>query len=112
MAASAGKAGANVSPVEIVYIRRCVCFVLRSTVGRWLNEKAECNVAKELGRFIAEQMNQLDLTMEAGLDRPLSVDAAAYQHSIACALQELACLVGQVGTAVAPLFTEASGTLS
>lgn len=57
-------------------------------------------------------MQILDISMDASmLERNLSAETSASQHLLFCALQELASLARQIGTALAPLFVEASGIM-
>ncbi len=43
--------------VDAVYSRRCVTFILRSTLGGMLGEKAQVSACKELCHVITKQMN-------------------------------------------------------
>ena len=43
--------------VDAVYSRRCVTFILRSTLGGMLGEKAQVSACKELCNIITKQMN-------------------------------------------------------
>lgn len=51
--ASHGKA--THTPVDAAVTRRCIAFILRSTVGSLLGEKAQTNAAKQLSLAVATQ---------------------------------------------------------
>lgn len=44
------------SHIDAVYSRKCINFILRSTLGRMLGEKAQTTACKELIVIIAKQM--------------------------------------------------------
>uniref|UniRef100_A0A914XTE3 HEAT repeat-containing protein 5B n=1 Tax=Plectus sambesii TaxID=2011161 RepID=A0A914XTE3_9BILA len=97
--------------IEVVNMRRCVAYALRATVGAMLAEKAQVTACKEIGTLLAEQLNTIDYNIEPGVDRVLTVDVYCNAQATICALQELACLVKQIGSSVTPLFVEASGIM-
>ena len=43
--------------VEAVYSRKCVTFILRSTIGKMLGEKSQSGACKDLTHLIIKQMN-------------------------------------------------------
>lgn len=43
--------------VDAVYARKCVLFIIRSSIGGLLGEKAQIAAAKEICQIIVKQMN-------------------------------------------------------
>ncbi|XP_039260448.2 HEAT repeat-containing protein 5B-like [Styela clava] len=100
------------SHVEAVYSRRCVVFILRSTVGRMFGEKQQRKAAKELCNAITEQMNQVGIALtDTGGNNPSSMDISPSQHMLVCATHELGCLVKSLGTSAAPLVAEPASSI-
>lgn len=95
--------------VDAVYSRRCVTFILQSTLGQMLGEKAQVSACKELCRIIAKQMNAVD-PVEGGNDSKGS-DVFVSQHVLICALQELGSLVRTLSSCSAPLLGESSANM-
>ena len=52
-----GSPKATPTHVDAVYARKCVLFILRSTIGALLGEKAQIAAAKEISQIIIKQMN-------------------------------------------------------
>uniref|UniRef100_A0A3B4UBB4 HEAT repeat-containing protein 5A n=1 Tax=Seriola dumerili TaxID=41447 RepID=A0A3B4UBB4_SERDU len=67
---------ATQTPGDAVVTRRCVSFVLRSTLGSLLGEKAQTNAAKQLCLAVASQRRT----------RVSSADVSARQHVLVCCL--------------------------
>lgn len=51
--------GFTAGHLEVVYIRRCIMFIIRSTVGKMLSETSQIAGCKVLGILVAEQINAL-----------------------------------------------------
>ncbi|VDM38431.1 unnamed protein product [Toxocara canis] len=96
---------------EVVYMRRCIGYILRSTVGAMLSEQAQIAVCKQLGAILADCINSFDYNPDPGVDRVLGPEAYASAQASIAILLEISCLVRQIGTAVTPLFVEASGIM-
>lgn len=63
--ASHGKA--THTPVDAAVTRHCISFILRSTVGSLLGEKAQTNAAKQLSLAVATQKQAIgELTGKLG----------------------------------------------
>ncbi|MFH4979590.1 hypothetical protein AB6A40_006299 [Gnathostoma spinigerum] len=102
----------NVSQAtEVVYMRKCVSFILRRTVGTILSEQAQITVCKQLGAILADCINSFDYNLDPGIEHVLGPEAFASSEASTTVLLELSCLVRQIGTAVTPLFVEASGIM-
>ena len=48
---------ATTSHVDGVYSRKCINFILRSTLGRMMGEKAQIAACKELTQLVIKSMN-------------------------------------------------------
>ncbi|XP_069882496.1 HEAT repeat-containing protein 5A isoform X3 [Dipodomys merriami] len=99
---------ATQTQVDAVCCRRCVSFILRSTIGGLLGEKAQIAAAKEICQAIWKLKKVADAVLSDGnLETRLSsTDVAANQHMLVCALQELGNLIYNLGTTAAPLFQD------
>ncbi|CAG9536111.1 unnamed protein product [Cercopithifilaria johnstoni] len=98
--------------VEMVYMRRCICYILRSTVGTILGEQAQIAVCRQLGVILSDCINSfVDYNVDPGTERMLGPEAYISAQTAIVILSEISCLVRQIGTAVTPLFTEASGIM-
>ncbi|KAL3985776.1 hypothetical protein ACH3XW_40030 [Acanthocheilonema viteae] len=98
--------------IEVVYMRRCIGYILRSTVGTILGEQAQIAVCRQLGAILADYINSFaDYNVDPGAERILGPEAHASAQIAIVILSEISCLVRQIGTAVTPLFTEASGIM-
>lgn len=84
------------SHVDAVYSRKCINFVLRSTIGKMLGEKAQSSACKEIVHIIAKQMSTIDFNPENAKDS--NQETLFSQHLLVCALQELGSLVMSLGT--------------
>lgn len=122
-------------------MRRCVGYILRSTVGAVLGEQAQIAACKQLGMILADCVNTFgkviklslalqfvihqknflpclivvrlsDYSLDPGVERALGPEAYANAQTSVTILLEISCLARQIGTAVTPLFVEASGCRS
>ncbi|XP_028994426.1 HEAT repeat-containing protein 5A isoform X2 [Betta splendens] len=98
---------------DAVLTRCCVCFILRSTLGSLLSEKAQTNAARHLCFAVASQKRAIDAALADGNveTRVSSTDLAASQHILTCCLLELGRLVQGLGSTAAPLLTDGSTAL-
>uniref|UniRef100_A0A8C9HR74 HEAT repeat-containing protein 5A n=1 Tax=Piliocolobus tephrosceles TaxID=591936 RepID=A0A8C9HR74_9PRIM len=96
--------------IDAVCCRRCVSFILRTTIGGLLGEKAQLAVVKDICQAIWKLKKVMDAVMSDGNleTRVGSTDVAASQHMLVCALQELGNLIHNLGTTAAPLLQDSS----
>ncbi|XP_056666391.1 HEAT repeat-containing protein 5A isoform X5 [Monodelphis domestica] len=96
--------------MDAVCCRRCVSFILRTTIGSLLGEKAQIAAAKDICQAIWKLKKVADAVMSEGNleTRPGPADVAASQHVLVCALQELGNLIYGLGTTAAPLLQDSS----
>ncbi|XP_037078584.1 HEAT repeat-containing protein 5B-like [Pollicipes pollicipes] len=92
---------AAVTHVDSVYVRKCVLYILHSTLGRMLGEKTQFAACKELVSVVNKQVN-IDATAEAARESP---EHNSHQ-AIVCALQQLGSLVQGLGTAASNLISD------
>uniref|UniRef100_A0A667Y5F9 HEAT repeat-containing protein 5A n=1 Tax=Myripristis murdjan TaxID=586833 RepID=A0A667Y5F9_9TELE len=85
---------ATQTPADAAVTRRCVSFILRSSLGSLLSEKAQTNAAKQLWTRAVS-----------------AADVSASQHVLVCCLLELGSLVQGLGSTAAPLLTDSSTAL-
>ncbi|KAK9498320.1 hypothetical protein O3M35_002979 [Rhynocoris fuscipes] len=97
------------SHVDAVYSRKCINFILRSTFGRMLWERAQTAACKEIASIITSQMNSIDLSLENAKD--CNQETLFGQHLMVCALQEMASLILSLGTTANILFSEQSNNI-
>ncbi|XP_041668819.1 HEAT repeat-containing protein 5A isoform X4 [Cheilinus undulatus] len=104
---------ATQTPSDAVVTRRCVSFILRSTLGSLLGEKAQTNAAKQLCLAVAAQKKAIDAALSDGNveTRVSSADVSASQHVLVCCLLELGGLIQGLGSTAAPLITDSSTAL-
>ncbi|XP_028251322.1 HEAT repeat-containing protein 5A isoform X1 [Parambassis ranga] len=104
---------ATQTPGDAVVTRRCVSFILRSTLGSLLGEKAQINAAKQLCLTVASQKRAIDAAlMDGNMEtRVSSADVAASQHMLVCCLLELGGLIQGLGSTAAPLLTDSTTAL-
>ncbi|XP_038585677.1 HEAT repeat-containing protein 5A isoform X2 [Micropterus salmoides] len=109
--ASHGKA--TQTPGDAAVTRRCVSFILRSTLGSLLGEKAQTNAAKQLCLAVAAQKRAIDAALTDGNmeTRVSSADVSASQHVLVCCLLELGALIQGLGSTAGPLLTDSSTAL-
>ncbi|XP_033164377.1 HEAT repeat-containing protein 5B isoform X2 [Drosophila mauritiana] len=94
------------SHVDAVYSRKCISFILRSTIGKMLGEKAQSAACKELVHLVAKQMNSIDFNPENAKDS--NQETLFSQHLLVCALQELSSLLIGLGTTAQNLLGDQS----
>ncbi|CAD6191634.1 unnamed protein product [Caenorhabditis auriculariae] len=114
LAARCGHLAYSTNPAQISEastLRRCVSYMVRSTIGTMLGENAQLAACKHLGALLAHHINSFDYSVEPGAERSLGSDAYASGYAATVAVLELSALVRQIGTAVTPLFVEASGIM-
>ncbi|XP_058470663.1 HEAT repeat-containing protein 5A isoform X2 [Solea solea] len=104
---------ATQTPGDAAVTRRCVSFVLRSTLGSLLGEKAQINAVTQLCAAVATQNRAIDAAMTDGNmeTRVSSSDVSASQHVLVCCLLELGGLVQGLGSMATPLLTDSSTAL-
>ncbi|XP_073853299.1 HEAT repeat-containing protein 5A isoform X8 [Macaca fascicularis] len=85
---------ATQTQIDAICCRRCVSFILRTTIGGLLGEKAQLAVVKDICQAIWKLKKVMDV--------------AASQHMLVCALQELGNLIHNLGTTAAPLLQDSS----
>uniref|UniRef100_A0A674CE49 HEAT repeat-containing protein 5B n=1 Tax=Salmo trutta TaxID=8032 RepID=A0A674CE49_SALTR len=93
--------------VEAVYSRRCVSFMLRSTLGGLLGEKAQIAAGKDICQAISKQMRAV-VNDTSGENKAGAADVSASQHVMVCALKELGSLVQSLSATSSPLIQEPS----
>ncbi|XP_059505188.1 HEAT repeat-containing protein 5A isoform X2 [Stegostoma tigrinum] len=101
---------ATQTQIDAICCRRCVSFILRTTVGSLLGEKAQIAAAKEICQVVGKQKKAVDAAMsdtnmEIKLD---AMDVSASQHVLICALQEFGSLVQGLGSTAAPLLQDST----
>ncbi|VDM97337.1 unnamed protein product [Thelazia callipaeda] len=115
VAVTGGQKETRIGIALVVFMRRCIGYVFRSTVGTILGEQAQIGVCRQLGAVLADCINSFDLftdySLDPGVERLLGAEAHASAQVAITILSEISCLVRQIGTAVTPLFTEASGIM-
>ncbi|XP_061750827.1 HEAT repeat-containing protein 5A isoform X2 [Nerophis ophidion] len=90
-------------------LRRCISFILRSTVGSLLGEKAQSNVAAHLCSIVSAQKPAFDATWTDGkMEGKVASDITSCQHVLVCCLLELGALIQGLGSTVAPLLSDSS----
>uniref|UniRef100_A0A8C2ZDS5 HEAT repeat containing 5A n=1 Tax=Cyclopterus lumpus TaxID=8103 RepID=A0A8C2ZDS5_CYCLU len=82
--------------------RRCVSFVLRSTLGCLLGEKAQTDAAKHICLAVATQQRAV-----GNMESKSSLDVSASQQLVCCLL-ELGALIQGLGSTATPLLTDSS----
>ncbi|XP_029900277.1 HEAT repeat-containing protein 5A isoform X2 [Myripristis murdjan] len=104
---------ATQTPADAAVTRRCVSFILRSSLGSLLSEKAQTNAAKQLCLAVAAQKRAVDAALSEGNveSRVSAADVSASQHVLVCCLLELGSLVQGLGSTAAPLLTDSSTAL-
>lgn len=101
---------ATQTAVDAAVTRRCISFILRSTLGSLLGEKAQTNAAKQLSLAVAahKQSDDAALTDGNAENRGSAWDVSASQHLLVCCLLELGRLVQGLGSTAAPLLADSS----
>uniref|UniRef100_A0A7E4VHX8 HEAT repeat-containing protein 5B n=1 Tax=Panagrellus redivivus TaxID=6233 RepID=A0A7E4VHX8_PANRE len=96
---------------EVVHMRRCVSFIFRHTLGQILSEPSQLTACKFFGEFLNDYINSFDCLPDSESERLLSAEIYSSAQATVVALLEISALVRQIGTAVTPLFVEASGIM-
>ncbi|XP_071058667.1 HEAT repeat-containing protein 5A-like [Pseudochaenichthys georgianus] len=109
--ASHGKATQTAGDAVVTHC--CISFILRSTLGSLLGEKAQTNAAIQLCLAVAAQKQAIDAALNDGNveTRVSTADISASQHVLVCCLLELGGLVQGLGSTAAPLLTDSSTAL-
>uniref|UniRef100_A0A6Q2XDC3 HEAT repeat-containing protein 5B n=1 Tax=Esox lucius TaxID=8010 RepID=A0A6Q2XDC3_ESOLU len=102
-----GHPRATQTHVEAVYSRRCVSFMLRSTLGGLLGEKAQMAAGKDICLALSKQMRAV-VNDTSGENKAGTADVSATQHVMVCALKELGSLVQSLSATASPLIQEPS----
>ncbi|XP_062252890.1 HEAT repeat-containing protein 5A isoform X1 [Platichthys flesus] len=104
---------ATQTPGDAVVTRRCVSFILRSTLGSLLGEKAQTNAVQQLCLNVAAQKRATDAALTDGNveTRVSAAEISASQHVLVCCLLELGGLIQGLGSTAAPLLTDSSTAL-
>uniref|UniRef100_A0A3B4G4Y2 HEAT repeat-containing protein 5A n=1 Tax=Pundamilia nyererei TaxID=303518 RepID=A0A3B4G4Y2_9CICH len=104
---------ATQTPADAAVTRQCVSFILRSTLGSLLGEKAQINAVKQLCLAVATQKRAVDaaLTDRNVETKVSSADVSASQHMLVCCLLEMGALVQGLGSSAAPLLTDTTTAL-
>ncbi|XP_078491480.1 HEAT repeat-containing protein 5B-like [Ciona intestinalis] len=98
---------ASVSHVDAVYSRRCITFILRSTLGAMLGEPQQQVAVLELCRIISKQTSYLDANVSDNSNQEI----LSSQHVLVCATQEVGSLMRGLSTAALPLVVEAQNSI-
>uniref|UniRef100_A0A665U7E2 HEAT repeat-containing protein 5A n=1 Tax=Echeneis naucrates TaxID=173247 RepID=A0A665U7E2_ECHNA len=106
----ASNARATQTPGDAAMTRSCVSFILRSTLGSLLGEKAQANAAKQLCLAVASHKRAIDAALTDGNveSRVSAADVSASQHVLICSLLELGGLIQGLGATAAPLLADSS----
>uniref|UniRef100_A0AC34FWX2 HEAT repeat-containing protein 5B n=1 Tax=Panagrolaimus sp. ES5 TaxID=591445 RepID=A0AC34FWX2_9BILA len=93
-------------------MRRCISFIFRHTLGEILSEPSQISACKIFGDLLNDYVSSFDCTTEGNDDeRILDADTFSSAQVTIVSLLEISALVRQIGTAVTPLFVEASGIM-
>ncbi|KAJ7987357.1 hypothetical protein DPEC_G00325640 [Dallia pectoralis] len=105
-----GHPRATQTHVEAVYSRRCVSFMLRSTLGGLLGEKAQMAAGKDICLALSKQMSAVEAVVNdtSSENKAGASDVSATQHVMVCALKELGSLVQSLSATASPLIQEPS----
>lgn len=113
------------SHVDAVYSRKCISFILRSVLGQMLSEKAQASACKELVLIVKKQMasiGKVNISVEIYLlheilcfldfspenAKDFNQETIFGQHFLVCALQEIGCLLLNMGTMANNLISDNS----
>uniref|UniRef100_H2Z3U9 HEAT repeat-containing protein 5B n=1 Tax=Ciona savignyi TaxID=51511 RepID=H2Z3U9_CIOSA len=100
---------AAVSHVDAVYSRRCITFILRSTLGGMLGEPQQQVAVLELCKIISKQTSSLDAnTVDAN---NMNQEVLSSQHVLVCATQEVGSLMRALSTSALPLVAESQNSI-
>ncbi|CAI4225162.1 unnamed protein product [Auanema sp. JU1783] len=96
---------------EAVSMRGCISYVFRASIGTMLSEQAQITACKYLGALLSDYINSFDCSVEPGVESVFGPEIYSSAQACMVALLEISALVRQIGTAVTPLFVEASGIM-
>uniref|UniRef100_A0A915D0I2 HEAT repeat-containing protein 5B n=1 Tax=Ditylenchus dipsaci TaxID=166011 RepID=A0A915D0I2_9BILA len=97
---------------EVVFMRRCILYIFRQTLGQMLSEQYQITACKQLGALLNEYINCFDCALDtAEEERVLNVDAYSSAQASVVILLEISALVRQVGTSITSIFVEAQGIM-
>ncbi|KAM4662617.1 HEAT repeat-containing protein 5A [Discoglossus pictus] len=101
---------ATQTPTEAACSQRCISYILRTTLGELLGEKAQLAATREICEVIRRLMKNVDAVLsDSNMEtRFCTMDVSASQHVLVCALQELGDLILGLGTTVASLLRDSS----
>ncbi|XP_054653379.1 HEAT repeat-containing protein 5A isoform X2 [Dunckerocampus dactyliophorus] len=100
---------ATPTPGDAIIMRRCVSFILRSTVGSLLGEKAQSNVARQLCLTVVAQKQAFEAAWTDGkLENKVCSDITSSQQVLVCCLLELGALIQGLCSTIAPLLSDSS----
>nr|XP_057946007.1 HEAT repeat-containing protein 5A-like isoform X1 [Doryrhamphus excisus] len=100
---------ATPTPGDAIMMRRCVSFILRSTVGSLLGERAQSNVARHLCLAVAAQKQAFEAAWTDGKpENKVCSDITSSQHALICCLHELGALMQGLRSTIAPLLSDSS----
>ncbi|XP_053553906.1 HEAT repeat-containing protein 5A [Bombina bombina] len=105
---------ATSTPIEAACSRYCASYILRSTLGELLGEKAQLAASREICDVIRQLMKAVDAVLsDSNTETKFSATGlSASQHVLVCALHELGNLVLGLGSTASPLLRDSSnGTL-
>ncbi|KAI1707379.1 HEAT repeat-containing protein 5A [Ditylenchus destructor] len=101
-----------IQAAEVVFMRRCVLYIFRQTLGIMLSEQYQITACKQLGALLSEYINCFDCALDStDEERILTVEAYASAQASMVILLEISALVRQVGTSITPIFVEAQGIM-
>uniref|UniRef100_H3CA84 HEAT repeat-containing protein 5A n=1 Tax=Tetraodon nigroviridis TaxID=99883 RepID=H3CA84_TETNG len=104
---------ATQTAADAALTRRCVCFILRSSLTALPGEKAQVSAATQLALTAAAQQRVFESALTGGNveARGSCLDAAASPHALVCCLQELGALLLRLGATASSLLTDGSTAL-
>lgn len=101
------------TPGDAVVSRSCVSFILRSSLGSVLGEKAQSNAVKHLCGSVAAHRRSIDAALSDGNveSKSSAADVSSSQHVSVCSLLELGAIIQGLGSTAGPLITDSSTAL-
>ncbi|MCP9264667.1 HTR5B [Dirofilaria immitis] len=87
-----------IQTAEMIYMRRCIGYILRNTVGTILGEQAQIAVCRQFGTILADSINSFaDYNLDVGVEKLLGPEVHASAQTAVIILSEISCLVRQIG---------------